>query len=145
MKSLPSSRVAALVSPWAVVPIVALALKGGSHLSQFELMAGGAFLGVVFAVPLTYLALLLVGYPAYKLLLHVGWLSGWTLCLFGCAAGAALGYAFVGIEAVGITTLCGFAVALVAWWILRKDLRGSDVKDGGGQMPNNSLERTREG
>jgi hypothetical protein len=144
MKSLPSSRVAALVSPWVVVPIVALALKGGSHLSQFELMAGGAFLGVVFAVPLTYLALLLVGYPAYKLLLQVGWLSGWTLCLFGCTAGAALGYAFVGIEAVGITALCGFAVALVAWWILRADLQGSDLKGGGGQMPNNSLERTRE-
>jgi hypothetical protein len=131
MKSLPSSRTAALVSPWAVVPIVALAVKGGPHLSQLELMAGGAFLGVLFAVPLTYLAVLLIGYPTYKLLLQVGWLSGWALCLFGCTAGAVLGYAFVGIAAMGITALCGFAVSLVAWWILRKDLRESYLKDGG--------------
>jgi len=132
MKSLPSSRTAALVSPWAVVPIVALAMKGGPHLSQLELMAGGAFLGVLFAVPLAYLAVLLVGYPTYKLLLQVGWLSGWTICLFGCAAGALLGFVFVGIEAMGITALCGFAVSVVAWWIVRNDLRESYLKDDGG-------------
>ena len=131
MKSLPSSRVAALVSPWVVVPIVALSLKGGAHLSKLELIAGGAFLGVFLAVPLAYLAVLLIGYPAYKLLLQVGWLNGLSLCLFGCAAGAVLGYAFVGIEAVFLTALCGFAVAVVAWWILRKDLRRGNLTDGG--------------
>jgi hypothetical protein len=145
MKSLPSSRMAALVSPWVVVPIVALASKGGPHLSKVELLATGSFFGIMFAVPLAYLAVLLVGYPAYKVLLQFGWLRGWSLCSFGAGAGAVLGYVSVGIEAVALAAICGLAVAAVAWWILRKDLLGADEGGHAGAGPNNSLERTREG
>jgi hypothetical protein len=137
---------AALFAPWVVVPIVALSMKGGSHSSKMDLVAGGTFMGILFAVPLAYLAVLFVGYPGYKLLLRFGWLNAWSLCSFGCAAGGIAGYLFVGIEGVALNALCGFAVAFVAWWILRKDLR--DVRasrDPGAPGPNKSLERTREG
>jgi hypothetical protein len=136
---------AALVAPWVVVPIVALAMKGGPQSSKIDLIAGGTFMGIVFAVPLTYLAVLFVGYPAYKLLLRFGWLNAWSLCSFGCAAGATAGYIFVGIEGVVLNGSCGLAVAFVAWWILRKDLRAvrsSQYPRAPG--PNKSLERTRD-
>jgi hypothetical protein len=136
---------AALVSPWVVVPIVALASQGGPHLSKWELLASGSIYGVLFALPFAYFAVLLVGYPSYKVLLQAGWLSGWSLCSVGGGAGAILGYAFVGIEAVALSATCGFAIAFVAWWILRKDLLKAKSGDGGAAGTNNSLERTRDG
>jgi hypothetical protein len=146
VKSLPSSRRAALIAPWVVVPIVALALKAGPHLSKVELIVGGTFMGIIFAVPLTYFAVLFVGYPVYKLLLRVGWLNAWSLCSFGCTAGAVAGYIFVGIEGMILNGFCGLAVAFVAWWIMRKDLRDLDLsRNLGAQGPNESLESTREG
>lgn len=120
-------------------------MKGGSQSSKMELIMGGTFLGILFAVPLTYLAVLFVGYPGYKLLLRFGWLNVWSLCSFGCAAGAIAGYLFVGIEGVILNASCGLAVAFVAWWILRKDLRAIRLSQtAGAQGPNKSLERTRE-
>jgi len=123
---------AALIAPWVVVPIVAFALKGGPQSSKFELIVAGSFMGVVFAVPLTYLAVLLVGYPGFKLLLRVGWLNGWSLCSLGCAAGAVAGYIFVGIEGVILNAFCGFCVAFVAWWIMRKDLGNANLSNDRG-------------
>jgi hypothetical protein len=40
-----AARLAAIVAPWIVVPIVALALKGGPNLSGPALFASGLFAG----------------------------------------------------------------------------------------------------
>jgi hypothetical protein len=136
---------AALIAPWAVVPIMAFFMKGGPQSSKLELIAGGTLMGVLLAVPLTYLAVLFVGYPIYKILLRLGWLNAWSLCTCGCAAGAVVGYTFVGIDGILLNGFCGLAVAFVAWRILRKDLRDDYLaSDPSTQEPNKSLERGRE-
>ena len=117
-----------VVSPWAVVPIVAFALQGGPHLSKLELVIGGVFLGIFLAVPIAYLALAIVGYPTAKLLLRLGCLNALALCGSGCFWGAIGGAVAVGTEAIFLCALCGLAVSLAAWLVIRKDalaLKGS--------------------
>jgi hypothetical protein len=87
--SLPgAARLAAIVATWIVIPIVALALKGGPHLSHLDLFVAGLFAGFLFGLPLTYLGVLLIGYPAYKLLLAYDYLNVWSLCTVGATTGA---------------------------------------------------------
>lgn len=109
---------AILIAPWAVVPIIALALKGGPHLSRLELFVSGLFVGTLFAVPLAYLAVLLVGYPAYRLLKSTGSLNGWTLCAVGMTLGVVGGFVFAGTEAIALCGISGLAVAFTAWRLL---------------------------
>lgn len=129
-----------------VVPIVALAIQGGPQWSKFELVAFGALMGVLVAVPLTYLAVLFIGYPAYKLLLRLGWLNAFSLCSVGCMAGAAGGYIFAGVDALILTASCGLAVAFVAWLFLRNDLRNAVLShDPLAEEPHKSVARDSEG
>lgn len=111
---------AILISPWAVVPVVALALKGGPHLDRLELFASGICVGVLFGVPLAYVAVLIVGYPAYRLLKAAGILNGWNLCGVGGIVAGLGGLAVVGPEAVVLCAVSGLAVALAAWVLIRK-------------------------
>jgi len=124
-----SARNAALVAPWTVVPIIALALKGGPHLSRFELIASGFFVGVLLAVPLTYLAVLIAGYPTYKILLRYHRLNACTLTSAGAIVGAAFGLVFVGTEAAILCGFCGLAVSLTAWLMIRREV--SQLASGG--------------
>jgi hypothetical protein len=117
-----AARLAAFVAPWVVVPIVALALKGGPHSSRLELFTSGLFVGVLFGVPVTYLGVLLVGYPAFKLLLARGYLNAWSLCAVGAITGALGGLIFTGVEAVPLSSGCGLAVALASWLMIRRAL-----------------------
>lgn len=111
---------AILIAPWAVVPIVALALKGGPHLSRVELFVSGIFVGMLFGVPLAYLAVLVVGYPTYKLLKANDILNLWTLSVVGVVVGGLGGLAVVGPEALVLCATSGLAVAITAWLIIRK-------------------------
>ena len=117
-----AARAAAFLAPLAVVPIVAVALKGGSHLGRIELFISGLFVGVIFGLPITYLAVLVVGYPAYKVLLAYGYLNAWALVLVGTLMGAVGGAIFVGSEGILLCGSCGLAVSLVAWLIIRKEV-----------------------
>ena len=117
-----SARYAAFVAPWTVVPIVALALRGGPHLSRLELFFSGLFVGVVAAVPLTYLAVLLLGYPAYRLLLAYDYLNVWTLVSVGTVVGALGALVFVGVVGIPLCGLCGFVVAFTAWLMIRREV-----------------------
>src|SRR4051794_16564151 len=113
-------RLALLVAPWAVIPIIAVVLKGGPHLNRSELILSGLFVGGVFGLPLSYAAVLVVGYPAYRLLLAHDQLKVWTLCGTGALAGTLLGAVFVGSQGIPITAICGLAVAAAAWLIIRR-------------------------
>jgi hypothetical protein len=113
---------AILIAPWVVVPIIALALKGGTHLSSLELFVSGIFVGMVFGVPLAYLAVLVVGYPTYKLLRANDLLNFWTLSAVGVVLGGLGGFAFVGPAAVALCATSGLAVAITAWVIIRKSI-----------------------
>jgi hypothetical protein len=115
-----TATAAILIAPWAVVPIVALALKGGPHLSRLEMIVSGIFMGTLFGVPLAYLAVLVVGYPAYKFLKAKGILNAWSLSAVGVVAGGLCGLAVVGPEALSLCATSGFAVAITAWLIIRK-------------------------
>jgi len=115
-------RLALVVAPWAVIPVIAVALKGGPHLSRSELILSGFFVGGLFGLPLAYAAVLVVGYPAYRLLLAHDQLSVWTLCVTGALAGSLLGAVFAGSQGALITAFCGLAVAAVAWLIIRREL-----------------------
>jgi hypothetical protein len=117
-----SARHAGFVAPWTVVPIVALELKGGHHLSRLELFFSGLLVGAFAAVPLTYLAVLLVGYPAYRLLLAYDRLNVWTLVGVGTVVGALCPLAFVGVVGIPLCSSCGFVVAFTAWLIIRRDV-----------------------
>jgi hypothetical protein len=112
---------AILIAPWAVVPIVALAAKGGPHLGRLELIISGIFVGTLFAVPLAYLAVLVVGYPAYKFLKCKGILNAWSLSAVGVVAGGLGGLAIAGPEALILCATSGFAVAITAWLIIRNE------------------------
>jgi hypothetical protein len=137
-----ASRFAAVFAPWAVVPIIALASKGGPHSSRLELFHSGILLGIVFGVPLTYLGVLLVGYPAYKLLLAYDYLNVWSLCAVGAAAGALSGLILVGIGAVLLCAFCGLAVAFVAWLMIRSAILHNRIAEGHSLSgPNQRLER----
>ena len=117
-----SAKYAAFIAPWSVVPIVALALKGGEHLSRAELFLSGLFVGTLFGVPLAYLAMLLVGYPVFRLLLAYDSLNAWTLMSVGAIVGALCGLAFVGRDAMALCGTCGFVVAFTAWLVIRREL-----------------------
>jgi hypothetical protein len=137
-----AARFAAVVAPWTVVPIIALALKGGPHLSRLELFGSGILMGLLFGVPLAYLGVLLVGYPAYKLLLAHDYLNAWSLCSVGATAGALGGLIIVGIEAVPLCALCGVAVAFVAWLMIRGAILHNSTEQGHLLPgPNKRLER----
>ena len=138
------ARLALFVAPWAVVPIVALSLKGGAHLSKPELVLSGVFLGSVFGLPLAYLATLIIGYPTYKLLLAYDCLNAWTLGLVGITAAGLLGWAFVGSEAVPLCSLCGASVAMASWWIIRREVTRLRESTASPEGPNKSLERSRD-
>jgi hypothetical protein len=117
-----TAKAAILIAPWAVVPIVALALKGGPHLGRLELFVSGIFVGIVFGVPLAYLAVLVVGYPSYKFLKAKGILNVWSLSTVGVVSGGLGGLAVVGPEALILCATSGLAVAATAWVILRKSI-----------------------
>ena len=87
-------------------------------------------MGLLLGVPLTYLGVLLVGYPAYKLLLAHDYLNAWSLCFVGATAGALGGLILVGIEAVLLCALCGVAVAFVAWLMIRGALLRHSTEQG---------------
>lgn len=112
-------RRAVLIAPWAVVPIVALALKGGPHLGRLELFVSGLFLGTLVGVPLAYLAVVVVGYPTYKLLRKAGCLHWWSLCAAGIVIGGLGGLVIVGSEGIASCATSGLAVALTAWLIVK--------------------------
>ena len=113
---------ALLIAPWTVVPIVALALKGGPHLGRLDLFVSGIFVAILFGVPLAYLAVLVAGYPAYKLLKANDVLNVWTLGAVGVAVGALGGWIVVGSEALVLCATSGLAVAITAWLIIRKSV-----------------------
>jgi hypothetical protein len=139
-----TARLAAIVAPWIVVPIVALALKGGPHLSRLDLFASGLLAGFLFGLPLTYLAVLLIGYPAYKLLLAYERLNAWSLCGVGAIAGALGGLIFIGTGAVLLCSFSGLAVAFVTWLMIRHELvRNWTEQANSLRAPDKSLERTR--
>lgn len=73
-----AARFALVVSPWAAIPIIAVVLKGGPHLNQSELILSGLFVGGLIGLPVTYAAVLVVGYPTYRLLLAYDQLNVWT-------------------------------------------------------------------
>ena len=117
-----AARLALVVAPWTVIPIIAVMLKGGPHLNRWELILSGLYVGGLFGLPLTYAAVLMVGYPAYRLLLAYDHLNVWTLCGTGALSGTLLGAVFVGPEGAIVTAFCGLAVSAVAWLIIRRDL-----------------------
>ena len=115
-----TAMAAILIAPWAVVPIIALALKGGPHLSRLDLFVSGIFVGTLFGVPLAYLAVLVIGYPAYRVLKAKNALNVWSTSAVGVVAGGLGGLVVVGSEAVILCATSGFAVAITAWLIIRK-------------------------
>ncbi len=127
-----STASAVLISPWSVVPIIALALKGGPHLGRAELLASGLFVSVIFAVPITYLAVLLVGIPIYWLLLKHDVLNAWALVGIGATVAALGGLAFVGLEAVMLCGVCGGTVALCAWLVIRRAVAATRLESARG-------------
>jgi len=129
-----SARRAAIVAPWTVVPIVALALKGGPHLGRVELFVSGLFVGALVAVPLTYLAVLLLGYPAYRLLLAYDRLCVWTLIGAGTTIGALCGWLLVGRDGVLLCGGCGCIVASTAWLMIRRDFERSALGASGADV-----------
>jgi hypothetical protein len=137
-----AARFAALVSPWIVVPIIALASKGDPHSTRLELFTTGIFMGILFGVPITYLGVLLVGYPAYKLLLAHDNLNAWSLCAVGAVAGAVGGLIFGGLGAVPLCAFSGVAVAFVAWLMIRSAILHNRTEQGHSLPgPNKRLER----
>lgn len=88
-----AARTAILIAPWPVVPIVALAIKGGPHLTRLDLFVSGVFLGILFA-----------GLPGPV----------------GVLVGGLGGFVVVGREALVLCATSGLAVAITAWLIVRK-------------------------
>jgi hypothetical protein len=100
--------------------------------------------GLLFGVPLAYLGVLLVGYPAYKLLLAYDYLNAWSLCALGAMAGALGGLIFVGTEAVLLCSVSGVAVAFVTWLMIRRELVRNRAEQANAlSAPDKSLKRTR--
>src|SRR5688572_12841999 len=91
-----SAALAVFLAPLAVVPIVTFAFASGLTATREESLAASFALSVLVALPLTFLVVLLVGYPGYKVLLKLKLLNAWTLCLFGAGVAGVGGVVLVG-------------------------------------------------
>lgn len=109
------------LAPLASVPVVTILGLGSSDAGIASDLGWGVFFGFLFAVPASFLALVLFGLPAYFLLRRFDCLSLWTVC----AIGALVPFALLFEDLPWGTTLAavasGIAVAAAAY-VMRPEL-----------------------